>query len=62
VSDSWQQLVKSNGLLLYPDWASDSMLQTLGGGFQKLISGKATPSDVVKSSQADWAKFDKTLH
>ncbi len=62
VSDAWQQLVKANGLLLYPDWASDSMLQTLGGGFQKLIAGKTTPAELVKASQADWAKFDKTLH
>jgi raffinose/stachyose/melibiose transport system substrate-binding protein len=62
VSDAWQQVLKANGLLLYPDWASDSMLQTLGGGFQKLIAGKTTPADLLKASQADWAKFDKTLH
>ena len=58
---SWSILNKQNGLLLYGDWASPTMLQTISTNMQKLLANKTTPQDVAKAFQDDWAKFDKTL-
>ena len=61
LATGWQQLLKSNGLTLYPDWASDTMLTTMGAEFQKMIAGRQTAEATAKAIQADWAKFDKTI-
>ena len=61
VAGGWQKLVKQDGLTLFPDWTSDTMLTTLGGEFQKLMAGRTTSADVAKAVQADWAKFDKQV-
>jgi raffinose/stachyose/melibiose transport system substrate-binding protein len=57
----WQQLVKSNGLTLYPDWASTNMLTVMSTEFQKMIAQRQSPADTAKAIQAEWATFDKTL-
>ena len=41
----WQQLVKANGLTLFPDWASDTMLPTMGAEFQKMMAGAPERAD-----------------
>jgi raffinose/stachyose/melibiose transport system substrate-binding protein len=61
IAAGWKQLVQSNGLTLYPDWASDTMLTTMGQEFQKMIAQRQSPADTAKKIQADWAKFDKTI-
>ena len=61
IATGWKQLVASNGLTLYPDWASDTMLTTMGTEFQKMIAQRQSPADTAKAIQADWAKFDKTI-
>ena len=55
------QLVKANGLTLFPDWSSDTMLTTMGTNFQKMMAGRQSVADTSKAIQADWIKFDKTL-
>ncbi|HET6171249.1 MAG TPA: extracellular solute-binding protein [Gaiellales bacterium] len=61
IATGWKQLVKSNGLTLYPDWASDTMLTTMGQEFQKMIAQRQSAPDTAKAIQADWAKFDQTI-
>jgi raffinose/stachyose/melibiose transport system substrate-binding protein len=62
VTKAWQQVVSDDGLMLYTDWASPSMYDTLAKNFQLAMAGKETPSAAAKVIQADWAKFDATLH
>ena len=61
VADGWQKLVKSNGLTLFPDWASTDMLTVMGTEFQKMIAGRQSPADTAKTIQAEWTKFDSTI-
>jgi raffinose/stachyose/melibiose transport system substrate-binding protein len=61
IANGWQQLVKANGLTLFPDWSSDTMLTTMGTNFQKMMAGRQSVADTSKAIQADWVKFDKTL-
>jgi raffinose/stachyose/melibiose transport system substrate-binding protein len=62
IANGWQKLVKANGLTLFPDWSSDTMLTTMGTNFQKMMAGRQSVADTTKAIQADWATFDKTLH
>ena len=61
VADGWQQLVKSGGLTLFPDWASTNMLTVMGTEFQKMIAQRESPADTAKKIQTEWTTFDKTL-
>jgi raffinose/stachyose/melibiose transport system substrate-binding protein len=61
VTDSWQQLVDDDGLLLYTDWASPTMYQTLASNYQQLLAGRISPEEMAQAVQADWEKFDQTL-
>jgi raffinose/stachyose/melibiose transport system substrate-binding protein len=58
---SWKQLSKANGLTLFEDWASPTMLQTVASQMQQLIAGKTTPKAAAEALQKDWDKFHKTL-
>jgi raffinose/stachyose/melibiose transport system substrate-binding protein len=62
IAQGWQRLVKDDGLELFPDWSSPSMFDTMGAAFQKLLVGQSTPQQVASTMQADWEKYDKTLH
>ncbi|MEO9174987.1 MAG: extracellular solute-binding protein [Gaiellales bacterium] len=62
IANGWQKLVKANGLTLFPDWSSDTMLATMGTNFQKMMAGRQSIPDTIKAIQADWTTFDKTLH
>jgi raffinose/stachyose/melibiose transport system substrate-binding protein len=61
VAKGWQQLVKSNGLTLFPDWASTNMLTVMETEFQKMIAQRETPADTAKAIQDEWTAFDKTI-
>jgi raffinose/stachyose/melibiose transport system substrate-binding protein len=61
VAAAWQQVSGDDGLMLYTDWASPTMYNTLASHFQNLLAGKESPEDMAKAVQADWEKFDKTL-
>jgi raffinose/stachyose/melibiose transport system substrate-binding protein len=61
VTAAWQQVSQDDGLMLYTDWASPTMYNTLASNFQQLLAGKETPEEMAKAVQADWEKFDKTL-
>ncbi|MDX6540544.1 MAG: raffinose/stachyose/melibiose transport system substrate-binding protein [Gaiellales bacterium] len=58
---AFQQVGKDDGLMLYTDWASTSMYDTLSKNFQLVMGGKESPADAAKAIQSDWAKFDTTL-
>jgi raffinose/stachyose/melibiose transport system substrate-binding protein len=61
IATGWKKLVLSNGLTLYPDWASDTMLTTMGQEFQKMIAQRQSPADTAKAIQTDWTKFNATI-
>ena len=61
IATGWKKLVLSNGLTLYPDWASDTMLTTMGQEFQKMIAQRQSPADTAKAIQTDWTKFNTTI-
>ena len=61
IANGWQQLVKANGLTLFPDWASDTMFQYMGSQFSKMMAGRLSPQDTAKGIQDNWTAFDKQL-
>ena len=44
--------------MLYTDWASPTMYDTLASNFQELLAGKTRAQDMAKTVQDDWTKFD----
>jgi len=50
------------GLRLVPyfDWASPTMLDTMGAQTQLLLAGKITPDQLVEACQKDYDAFRKT--
>lgn len=61
VQSSWQQLVKAGGLMFFHDWATPTMLQTIGSSFQEMLVGKLTPQQVIDAIQKDWKAYDAQL-
>lgn len=55
--DALKTLNAEGGVILYEDFASPTMLDTLGSNFQELLASKITPAQFTKTVQADWAKF-----
>ena len=48
--------------MLYTDWASPTMYDTLASNFQELMAGKTVARRMPpRPIQADWSKFDATL-
>jgi raffinose/stachyose/melibiose transport system substrate-binding protein len=58
----WQQLVRDNGLTLFPDWSADTMFQFLGGQLQQLMAGRENAAAMAKAVQGNWEAFDKRIH
>ena len=50
---AFQQVSEDAGLMLYTDWASTSMYDTLAKEFQLVVAGKKSPADAAKTIQAD---------
>jgi raffinose/stachyose/melibiose transport system substrate-binding protein len=61
VKDGWDALVEDGGLTLYPDWASPTMLQTMGQSFQEMLAGRIEPEEVISRVQDDWEKYHEEL-
>jgi raffinose/stachyose/melibiose transport system substrate-binding protein len=61
VVTGWDRLVTDGGLTLFPDWASPTMLQTMGQAFQEMMIGKISPKDAMDRLQKDWADYDQEL-
>ena len=49
---AFQQVSKDDGLMLYTDWASTSMYDTLAKQFQLVMAGKTSPADAAKAIQS----------
>ena len=47
--------------MLYTDWASPSMYDTLAQNFQELLAGKKSPADVAKASRTTGRSSTQTL-
>jgi len=62
LAKGWQQLVRDNGLTLFPDWSTLTMFQFLGARLQELMADKATPQSMAKAVQGNWIAFDKQIH
>jgi len=61
VTDAFRQVADDDGLMLYTDWASPTMYDTLASNFQDLLAGRISAQDMAKNVQDDWDKFDQTL-
>lgn len=51
---------QTDGFVPYFDWASPTMLDTLGAQTQLLLAGKITPDQLVDACQKDYDAFRKT--
>ena len=51
---------KTDGFVPYFDWASPTMLDTMGAQCQLLLAGKITPQQLVQACQKDYDAFQKT--
>jgi raffinose/stachyose/melibiose transport system substrate-binding protein len=61
ITHAFRQVADDDGLMLYTDWASPTMYDTLASNFQDLLAGKISAQDMAKNVQADWSKFDQKL-
>ena len=61
VTRAFRQVADDDGLMLYTDWASPTMYDTLASNFQDLLAGRISAQDMAKNVQDDWDKFDQTL-
>lgn len=50
-------IAATDGFIPYFDWASPTMLTTLGAKCQQLLAGRTTPDEVVKACQDDYDAF-----
>jgi hypothetical protein len=57
---AWQQVLRSNGQLLYLDWSTPTMLNELTTGIQERFGGKKSTNEFLTSVQKNWADFQKT--
>ncbi|CCH76044.1 putative Sugar ABC transporter substrate-binding protein [Nostocoides japonicum T1-X7] len=51
---------KSDGFVPYFDWATPTMLDTMGAQCQLLLAGKITPEQLVAACQKDYDAFQKS--
>jgi raffinose/stachyose/melibiose transport system substrate-binding protein len=51
---------ETDGFVPYFDWASPTMLDTMGAQTQLLLAGRATPDELVAACQKDYDAFGKT--
>jgi raffinose/stachyose/melibiose transport system substrate-binding protein len=61
VTDAFRQVADDDGLMLYTDWASPTMYDTLASNFQDLLAGRISAQQMATTVQADWDKFDQQL-
>jgi raffinose/stachyose/melibiose transport system substrate-binding protein len=58
--DAFQKVNRDDGLILYEDFASPTMLDTFSTAIQELMSGKLTPDQFTQTVQSDWTKFQSS--
>ena len=51
---------KTDGFVPYFDWATPTMLDTMGAQTQLLLAGRAKPDDLVEACQKDYDAFRKS--
>lgn len=54
---AWDQLVKTNSIGHYLDWATPTFYDTITAALQELGGGQITPEEFVQKLQADYAAF-----
>ena len=54
MTDAFRQVADDDGLMLYTDWASPTMYDTLASNFQDLLAGRISAQDMAKNVQDDW--------
>ncbi|GAB2873868.1 ABC transporter substrate-binding protein [Streptomyces mayteni] len=55
--EAQQRLEADNGYVPYFDWATPTMLDTLGGETQRLLAGQITPEQLTDAGQDDYDAF-----
>jgi raffinose/stachyose/melibiose transport system substrate-binding protein len=56
--DAWKTLVDDDGLAFYPDWASNTMYDTMAGAMQGILGGKLTGDKFIDRLQDDYQQFN----
>ncbi len=54
------ELQQNDGFVPYLDWATPTFFDTLSGGIQELLAGKASPEQFISRVQADYAEFQES--
>lgn len=62
IATAFQLMSSDDGMLLFPDWSTPTMMQTRGGADEELVTGKLTVAQYMDVVQKDWAAYDAQLH
>lgn len=54
LQSDYERVVADDGVAPFANWASSSMIDTLTGGMQGVLSGDISPDDFIAALQADW--------
>ena len=54
---AWKQLKDDDGLALYPDWATNTMYDTMAAALGGILGGKLQGPEFVERLQSDYEKF-----
>lgn len=57
---AWSDLNQKGEIVKYPEWATTTMGEAMGGGVQLLMAGKITPEQFVARVQEAYEKFHQT--
>jgi raffinose/stachyose/melibiose transport system substrate-binding protein len=55
--NSWGEIVQTNGMGHYLDWATPTFYDTITAALQELGGDQITPEEFVQKLQADYAAF-----
>jgi ABC-type glycerol-3-phosphate transport system substrate-binding protein len=57
IATAFKAVVKDDGIVPFPDFASANMIDRLTAGVQGLLSKKMTPEEFLKSLQGSWTEY-----
>jgi raffinose/stachyose/melibiose transport system substrate-binding protein len=57
---SWKQVLADSGQLLYLDWSTTTMLNTLIAKIQEVTGGKISTAQFLSAIQSNWTDFQKS--
>ena len=58
--EAWKQLSEDGGLAFYPDWATNTMYDTMAGAMQGILGGRLDGKSFLNRLESDYKKFQST--